>query len=82
MINHIRVDQMQRSNDGTIKSRFVLHDGEASGTGRLGRTIEGLRQLLRLLHLRGYEVCTLGELLPRSTLAAECPSPRPSIVTP
>lgn len=27
VINHIRVDQMQRSNDGTIKNAVQLHDG-------------------------------------------------------
>lgn len=27
VINHIRVDQMQRSSDGTIKNAVVLHDG-------------------------------------------------------
>ncbi len=27
VINAIRTDKIQRSNDGTIKSRFVLHDG-------------------------------------------------------
>jgi len=27
VINHIRVDQMQRSNDGTIKNAVRLHDG-------------------------------------------------------
>ena len=27
VINHIRVDQMQRSNDGTIKNAVKLHDG-------------------------------------------------------
>ncbi|MGF1452150.1 MAG: polysaccharide deacetylase family protein [Opitutales bacterium] len=50
---------------------LVLHDGEAEGTGRLGRTITGLRQLLWLLEQRGYAVCSLGELLARSPLANE-----------
>src|SRR5690606_6222593 len=27
VINHIRVDQMQRSSDGTIKNAVQLHDG-------------------------------------------------------
>ena len=27
VINHIEVDQMQRSNDGTIKNAIKLHDG-------------------------------------------------------